>query len=157
MSLSPKQLGALHSTRRRLEELTGGVFDRHAYNAFLIEHGGLKGLPASSKDLTQAGFERVMAAMEATLSRFVPNASTHFRQVDERRRAGLLSERQEREIRELHAELAACDTSYPLDGIVRRLSNRRVDQVEHLRPVEASMVIEMLKATIARQTPRPVG
>lgn len=155
--LTKQQLQTIHITRRKLEKATGGHFGRPEFDLVLLNLGNVRpdsGGAISSKNLTNAGFERVMAMLEEMLEKHVPTIGRYWRSIDDRMRDGLISRRQQWEVAELLSELQRRGQTYVGDGLARRMSNHRVEHVADLTKAEAIGLIEMLKVAIARQ-PEP--
>lgn len=114
--------------------------DDGMYRMVLRNVGGVK----SSKELTQAGFEDVMAVFEDCGFREIGKPPTYWR--DKVSIRGVFcGERMARKITELAAE-----QGYALAGLCRRFSEGRVEGVDKLKPREAWKLIEMLKAVVDR-------
>jgi len=114
--------------------------DDGLYRLVLRNVGGVK----SSKELTQAGFEDVMAVFEDSGFREIGKPPTYWR--DKVSIRGVFcGERMARKITELAAE-----QGYALAGLCRRFSNDRVEGVDKLKPRQAWKLIEMLKAVVDR-------
>jgi hypothetical protein len=102
----------------------------------------------SSKDLSQAGFEDVMAVLEDSGFSDSRQGGTYWRdKVRDRGQAG--NARMVHLIREL-----AEKSVYPLDRLAWRQSGGRTEDVEQLTPREAWMLIEMLKGSNKRSEER---
>jgi hypothetical protein len=148
--MTTDQLAAIHTMRRRLEKLNPLVCDRAWYDLVLRNLGQIKpGLPISSKHLTNAGFERVMAMLEENLAKFDSQTGTYWRD-RERRRGHYLTTRQEWHIRTLFGQLQAKGSEYQLAGLIRRMTRDRAERVEDLSPGEADKVIRMMSAALVR-------
>jgi len=146
--MTPQQIRLLAIARRQVERLSAGTFDEGSYRLLLRNVGGAKPDAQghiSGKALSQAGFEDVMAALEAMGFRDDKD-DHHWRDIVARRQR-FASSRQVYEIRR-----RAPDVDYPLAALVRRFSLGRTDQVERLNPREAYSLIEMLKDASARPT-----
>lgn len=154
--MTKPQLAQLHIYRQKLTTLSGGHFDRPAFDLVLLNLGRVQ--PAdgvvSSKGLTNGGFERVMAFLEDRIAQCDPKIGTYWRDRDHRR-GHYLTTRQEWQIGELYQQLTDLGLTYRLDSIVGTMTNNRTRAVYEMNPAEAAKVIEMLKAAIARQ-PRTV-
>ncbi len=147
------QLQAIHTHRRQLEKLDATTFDRGWYDLVLINVGRVQADASgaiSSKGLSNAGFERVMAFLEETIADAGGKVGTYWRDRD-RRRGHYLTTRQEWQIGQLFAEMRAAGLTYPLEAVVSQMSNSRTRRVEELNGQEAFKVIEMLKAAIGRK------
>lgn len=128
------QLKIVHVAARKV-----GLNDAQ-YRTLLANAAGVQ----SSKDLTQAGFEDVMAVLEDLGFRDDRNGETYWRdKVEARGQAG--NARMVHKIREL-----AKHSIYPLERLVWRHSEGRTEDVEQLTPREAWKLIEMLKGSNAR-------
>lgn len=135
MSLSKAQIIYLQSARRQIN------LDDAGYRMVLRTAGDVE----TSKDLNNAGFESVMAQFEALGFRDRNKSPTHFRdKVDRAQRFGT-----ERQIRYIHA--MAAETRYPVEGMCRRHSHGRTDNVEELDRTEVREVIEAYKAITGRE------
>jgi hypothetical protein len=106
----------------------------------------------SSKDLTNAGFEDVMAYLEAQGYRQPGKPETYWRSRSGQR------EREEVTSRQVHMIGAlAREAGIGMEGFCRRMSNGQTDQPELLSYQEAYNVIEALKAIIARKATDPLS
>lgn len=103
----------------------------------------------SSKDLDQAGFERVMAYFECLGFVDSVHGEGHWSARWERRGV-VASERQVRLILRL-----AEDSRYELPALCLRFSGQQSSRPEGLTPRQAYALIEMLKASAARETDGP--
>lgn len=149
-TMSKDQLAAVHQARQRLEKLSGGAFDRDAYDALLTKLGGVRSLPPSSKGMTKIGFERVMAKLEEMIAKHDPAAGTYWRSRLAQREHFASPELLE-EIVTRYGQAVAAGVTYPLAAIVSQMSNSRTRDAVELNPAEAKKVIEMLKAVTSRQ------
>lgn len=104
------------------------------------------GRVASSKDLDNAGVEDVMAVFEDMGFDSHPRGKTYWRDKVKRRASGRGGERQVDLIRRL-----AAGHRYSLEALCLRFSGQRTENVEKLTSREAWSLIEMLKATAARE------
>lgn len=106
----------------------------------------------SSKELTNASLEDVMAVLEDMGFRQHAQSETYWRdKVANRGPRGRCGERMVHKIRQL-----ALGSRYPLAGLVKRFSGERTMRVEELRPREAANLIEMLKeSAVALGQPLP--
>lgn len=130
---TPAQLRLVHVAARK-----AGLNDAQ-YRTLLSNAGGVQ----SSRDLTQAGFEDVMAVLE-DLGFADDKGATYWRdQVEARGQRG--TARMVHKIREL-----ATRSVYPLERLVERHSDGRTRDVEQLTPREAWRLIEMLKGSNQR-------
>lgn len=100
----------------------------------------------SCKDLTEVGFEDVLAWLESCGWRDKDRSATHWRDLQANRSRFASS-------RQLHAIYDLAQEMDPplLAGMVRRMSGNRVDQPSKLRPAEAYNLIEALKAMRSRK------
>lgn len=137
--MTKSQIILLQTARRQLR------LDEAEYRLILRNVGGVD----SCKDLSNQGFEDVMAFFEGRGFEYRGQASVHFRRKLETR--GRVAD-----ARQLHkiAELAS-QTQYKLPGLCLRFSDGRTDQPEQLAPAEAHRLIEMLKAVLNRQADPP--
>lgn len=99
---------------------------------------------SSSTQLDNAGFEDVMAVLEDQGWRMPGRPADHFRN-KVKLRGTFCGERAVFKVRELIA-----GSRYRLEGLVRRFSHNRTDQVSKLSPAQAHQLIEMLKASAGR-------
>jgi hypothetical protein len=147
------QLQSLHILRRQLEAASDGNFSRPDFDLVLMNLGQVKPDAEgaiSSKSLSNAGFERVMAFLEEMTAKFNPTIGTYWRERD-RRRGHYLNTRQEWQIHRSYEEMRAAGLTYTLESIVSQMSVGRTSAVSELNAQEAFKVIEMLKAAIERQ------
>ena len=98
----------------------------------------------SAKELTQAGFEDVMAGIEESGFQERGKAANYWRS-KVARRGVFCGERMANRIVSL-----AAGQAYDLEGLCRRVSDQRVDRVNRLTPREGYNLIEMLKAMAGR-------
>ncbi len=141
--MTVKQLQLIHAAARQ-----AGLND--AQYRLLLRHVGHV---ASSKDLTQAAFGEVMAALEKT------HGHGHYWRQRQERRGSVADPRQLWLIRDLWARYdAGCaDHALQLPGMVERMSAGRTRLLEQLAPREAWNLIEALKQIVARTETRPSG
>jgi hypothetical protein len=152
------QIKLLQIARKAVEKLSNGVFDDDAYRLALVQRGGVATLPPSSKQLSPAGFERMMAMFESMGWRdsLPGRRHDHWRTLVARR-GHYASPQQIRFIAGLHKQLRGLGTEYDLNGLCRRMTKGRVDSVDDLNPKEAYDLTEMLKKAIDRTQPRSSG
>lgn len=113
------------------------------YRTVLRNSGGVE----SSKDLDQAGFEDCMAVIEDCGFRERDKPADYWR-AKVIRRGHSAGERMVRKILALGQE-----SRYEIPALCLRFSGQRTSVVEELGPREAWMLIEMLKASNARNEP----
>lgn len=160
MSVNYSQKGLLHIYKAAAE------ISDVAYRNILAEHAGVKS--SADPDMTQSGFERVMAALEALLFLRVANGEVEnplggryakIQSEDYWRkklpRAGMINSRQRHRIDELWRELKEslppeAATSDYLYGIVRRAAARDNAYPLNLTAAEAVFVIDALQDCLTR-------
>jgi hypothetical protein len=144
--ITRKQVQIVQIARRQVEKISRGVFDSTAYQIALCncgvraDHSGR----CSSKNLTQAGFEKLMAIFESMGYREPGGDPEHWRKRNSAR-TGLATTRQVREIRRL-----APRQKYPVSAICQRVSNNTHSEPEQLTMAQAAKLIEGLKSIIGR-------
>lgn len=146
------QLQTLHIARRKIEQLTHGVCDRAWFDLVLLNIGRVSADAdgvISSKSLTNAGFERVMAFIEDETSKVDMDTGTYWRDRD-RRRGHYLTTRQEWAVHDFYRQLVDAGSAYKLPGLVRNICGNRTDDLRMLNPSEAHKLIEMMKAALER-------
>lgn len=136
---TPLQIKLIHVAAR--EAGLGGAANRERYQMLLRNVAEVE----SSKDLTQPGFEDVMAVMEDMGFADSHHGGNYWRgRVSQR--GMLCSSRMVHKI-----EALARDQRYALPPLCLRFSEHRTDQVGMLCPREAWNLIEMLKAVVERE------
>jgi hypothetical protein len=138
--LTSLQLRLIHMAYRQ-----AGLEEEH-YRLILQNVAGV----ASAKQLTQAGFEDVMAVLEDSGFQERGQPANYWR-ARVAQRGVLCGARMAHKI----AELAA-GQAYDLAGLCRRVRGRRVGIVERLSPREGYELIELLKA-VAKRREVPAG
>ena len=113
------------------------------YRMVLRNLGKVGGERPSTKDLTQRGFEEVMAYF-AGVGAKVPGDPQHWLSKSQNR-GSFADARQVHLIRELAAK-----QPYGLDALCRWFSGNRAEDPSRLRPAEAHKLIEMLKKVVSR-------
>lgn len=145
------QITILHTAMSQLRKLRPAVYDDAWYRNVLRNIGRVAGDRPSSKSLTQAGFEDVMAFLESHGFRDARQHASYWRDVSNRR-IGYASTRQVHAIRELAAQ-----QQYDLRRLCLRLSDGAADCPQRLSPSQAYQLTEMLKSVIARKRETPAG
>lgn len=135
--MTRQQLAMLHIAKGKLQ------MEEADYRTLLRNVGGLRGDKPSSKDLTQRGFEDVMAFFEENGA---TGGGTYWRDIISRR-GRFADSRQIHLIRSLAAQ-----QTYPIAALCRNASNHRAICPERLSPREAAGLIEMLKSVVGRQS-----
>jgi len=125
---TPLQLRLIHIASRQIG------LDEEQYRMVLLNAGGV----SSSKNLTQAGYEDVMAVFEDTGFRQSGQPANYWR-MKVATRGWLCGERMVHRIRELAAK-----QHYDLGGLCQRFSDGKVFQIERLSPRQAANLIQML-------------
>ncbi|MGE5609795.1 MAG: regulatory protein GemA [Bacillota bacterium] len=135
--MTPQQIKLLRTAVSRLD------WDEGEYRLMLRNLAGV----ASCKDLNNTQYEDVMAFLEGM---GFPQGTYWRDKVANRRR--FADARIVHKIQELHGELLALPSApgYPLESLVLRFSQNRVNQVSKLRPHEGYQLIEALKAILQR-------
>ncbi len=139
--MTPAQLRIIHTAKRQLE------LDDASYRLILRNVGKVE----SSKDLTNAGLEDVMALFESR-GYCHPHHGENYWTKKSQSRGTVVTARAARFIREL-----AGQSRYNLEALVMRHSGDRTDIVEELYPREAWLLTEMLKGSTAREQNRSAG
>lgn len=119
------------------------------YRLVLRNLGNVGGERPSTKDLTQRGFEEVMAYF-AGVGAKVPGDPQHWLDKSQYR-GNYADSRQVHLIQQL-----ASRQQYSLDALCRKFSGNRAEHPSKLRPGEAHKLIEMLKNVVER-TPAEHG
>ena len=135
--MTGKELGLIHMAAKAT-----GLNDPQ-YRTALRNCGGVE----SAKSLTQSGFENVMALFEERGWRQVGQPENYWRG-KVAARGSLCGDRLIYKI----ISLIGVDFPYTLEGMCKRISQGRVDQLDKLTPGEALNMVEALKAIAARQT-----
>jgi hypothetical protein len=143
--LERKQLGMIHVAAKK------AGLDDPAYRLVLANVAGVE----SAKDLSQGGFEDVMAVLED-----LHGEGTYWR-ATVAARGRFANRRLVRKIEELHgeyvraAERAGVDPAerYKLPGLVAGACGERTRDPARLAPYQAYNLIEQLKKIIARTAP----
>lgn len=145
MSITLPQLRTIHVAARQVGLIDGDGDER--YRMLLRNAAGVE----SSKQLTQAQFEDVMAVMEdlGYAPAGMDMGSSHYWRDKVAGRGSRANPRLVYRIR----KLADQQSNYPLGALVRQHSAGRTDQVTDLRPREAWNLIEALKAMKTRSGP----
>ena len=145
--ITPRQIQLVQIARRQVEKLSGGAFDEAAYQLALRNCGVAPGIDGrcSSKQLSQAGFEKFMAIAESLGFKNTQQGQTDYWQKRNARRTGYATTRQVWQIRRL-----APLSRYPLHALCRRVSNDQHNDPEQLTIVQAVKLLEALKAIAAR-------
>ena len=131
---TPLQLRLIHMAYRQ-----AGLVEEH-YRLILRNVAGV----GSAKELSQSGFEDVMAVIEESGFQESGKPANYWRSKVSRRGV-FCGERMANRIVSL-----AAGQPYDLAGLCRRVSDQRVDRVDRLTPREAYNMIEMLKAMASR-------
>jgi hypothetical protein len=140
------QLKALHVAAGQLRKLRPDVFDDAWYRLVLVNVGNVRTMPGekpSSKALTNAGFELVMAFMEESGFRD-SRGEAYWRS---RLPHGKASTRQVWQIHRLGNQ-----QRYAIAGLCEQFSGGRTRHAEKLTPFEAVKLVEMLKQAVRRET-----
>lgn len=156
--MTHQQLRLIHVAARQVGLIEGK--DNARYLMLLANAAGVE----SAKDLNQAQFEDVMAVMEdmgfsreramhCERASFSGAGGSAARAVSTYWRDKVAARGRSANARMVHkiCELAK-GSRYALPALVARFSNRRTDDVERLAPQEAWQLIEMLKASGARES-----
>lgn len=143
--MTPAQIKLVHIARRQVEKLSDGVFDEASYQMALRNCGVRPDAAGrcSSKQLTQAGFEKVLSLMEELGFRD-KQGDEHWRNRNAAR-TGYATSRQVWEINQL-----APASKYPLYAMCRRISNGQHGTPDKLTSAQAAKLIEALKAVAGR-------
>jgi hypothetical protein len=126
------------------ELVTRGLLTEQSYRVLLSNVAGVD----SSKLLDNRGVEDVMAVMEGLGFDSHPAGATYW-QDKVRQRGHVCGERMVYLIRQLAPQVGR----YPLPALVRTFSKQRTEDEARLTPAEAYKLIEMMKATAAREAP----
>jgi len=145
--MNPKQLGLIHGLKRK------AGLDDPGYRLILRNIGGV----ASSKDLTQTGFDEVMASIEEAGEVSGIRIGTYWRD-----RLGRGASGTARMVHKIHALYASYEqlrdpvesTHYELAGLVKNSSRQRTSDPAQLTAREAWTLIEALKSIVAREEHR---
>lgn len=147
--ITGKQVQILQIARRQVERISQGAFDEDAYQLALrncgVKPDAGQGGRCSSKQLTQAGFERFMSLMEDMGFRDASDDDQHWRRRNSQR-TGYATSRQVHEIRKL-----APLQKYNLQSLCQRASNNQHTTPEQLTVAQAAKLIEGLKAITSRR------
>jgi hypothetical protein len=141
---TPQQLRIIHAAARHTG-LIDAESDATRYRLLLKNVADVE----TSKALTQAGFEDVMAVMEDMGYRHHHAGETYWRD-KVGARGSTCGERMLFKIEQLAAR-----SRYELTALVLRHSGNRTERAAELLPREAWNLIEMLKAAAAREAPAP--
>lgn len=133
--MTPKQIKLIHIA------VKNAGLDEAQYRVLLHNVAGV----SSCKQLTQSGFEDVMA----TLEDLVDDGNRYWTRIVESR-GRVANGRMTWKIGDLFDELQALDGRYALAGLVDRVSSGRTREPAKLAPREAWNLIEQLKVMIAR-------
>jgi len=147
--ITPKQVQVVQIARRQVEKLSNGAFDDSAYQTALRNCGVSADQEGrcSSKRLTQAGYEKLLAIFEGMGFRHSKGGDDQHWRNRNAARTGFATSRQVYEIR----RLAKLDTRYPLYSLCRRASNDQHNEPEQLTTNQARKLIEALKDVLSRE------
>ena len=138
--ITHRQLYLIHKAARAVN-LIDADKNEQRYRMLLKNTAGVD----SAKDLNQAQFEDVMAVLED--EGFRGGGSPTYWRDKVAARGSQANARQLKLINDLHA----ANPRYALAALCKRFSSDRVDRPERLYPREAWKLIEMLKASNARE------
>ncbi|MGN6727776.1 MAG: phage protein GemA/Gp16 family protein [Tepidisphaeraceae bacterium] len=149
--MTKNQLILVHQAKRELQQTRG--LDDAWYRDVLKIAGGV----LSSKELSNAGFERVMGSFEGmgfrdSEQKAGRRSETYWRDCSNRRERFASTQ----QVHDIQARWQLIK-GYTLTGLCKRFSHGRTEQPSKLTPYEAQQLVEMLKAVAVRQQERTAG